>query len=71
MAGDDERLFRLAHEAVAVTATYVWARGWTLRIGARRQGESWDTSWHEDYELLTTEELLQVLEAELSAQLLR
>lgn len=56
-----QRLFRLAVEALVMNATYEPGQGWSLRCAERRQGEPWaDECWTE-YAGLTTSELLQVL----------
>jgi len=66
-----ERLIVGAPEAVHVAATYVAGRGWHLQLGVRRQFEEWREAHRDVYELLSTEELLQVLEDELGGALLR
>jgi hypothetical protein len=63
------RLFRLAVEAIAISAIYEPGRGWRLHVNARRQGEEWSESRLCAYECLTTPELVDVLSADLAAAL--
>lgn len=60
-----ERLFRLAVEALNVSAVHEWNRGWRVTIGARRQDEEWSDAGRRTYTYLTTEELFDVIVAEL------
>jgi len=59
---DQLRLFRLAPEALAISAYYEGPRGWTLSIRCRRQGESWADGYVEHYELLSTAEMADVID---------
>jgi hypothetical protein len=64
-----ERLFRLAPEAVAVNGYYVHREGWTLVVAVRRGDEDWSRAHRERYDRLSTDELLQVLDSDLTAAL--
>jgi hypothetical protein len=66
---DQDRLFRLPPEAVSVTASYAWPFGWRVTVGVRRADEGWHEARMETYEHLSTEELLQVIDADLTAGL--
>lgn len=59
------RLFRLAPESIAVQAFHVPGEGWRLRVLVRRQGESFEEAHDVSYDRLTTEELLDVISADL------
>ena len=65
-----DRLLVGAPEAVHVAATYVVGTGWFVHLGLRRQFQPWAEATRSTYERLTTEELVQVLEAELGGSLL-
>lgn len=67
---DQDRLFRLAVEALAMTARYVPREGWTVSLRARRGDETWDEGERHDYTHLTSPELVDVLDAELTRWLL-
>lgn len=56
-----ERLFRLAPEAMHLQATYVHGEGWRVAAGLRRQDESWDEVERVVYDHLTTPELVDVI----------
>lgn len=60
-----ERLFRLALEAVHVQMQFEVARGWKLVVGARRGDEEWPDAERREYTHLSTPELVDVLECEL------
>jgi len=64
-----DRLFRLAVESVNVNANHVAGEGWSVTITSRRQGEQWDESGASTYSSLSTAELLDVIDAELSTRL--
>jgi hypothetical protein len=64
---EQPRLFRLAIEAIAITAHYEPARGWTAGIIVRRGDESWDQALRRDYSCLSSTELVDVLDADLVA----
>lgn len=66
---DQQRLFTLAVEAVALTAVHDGAAGWRLMITLRRQGESWADVERVDYSHMTTQELLDVVCVELENRL--
>jgi len=57
------RLFRLAPEAMHCQASYVPGEGWQLTVGVRRQDEQWPDSARRTFSHLSTEELLDVLDA--------
>jgi hypothetical protein len=56
-------------EAVNVQAVYVVGLGWNLRIGARRQFQGWDEASRGEYQMLTTPELLSVIDSALAVEL--
>lgn len=64
-----DRLFRLAPEVVSFHAAFVGGEGWQVTIRMRRQGEHWDDAYEAHYSHLTTEELADVVCAEVCAQL--
>lgn len=64
-----ERLFRLAVEAMHLQVTFEGASGWHLSVGYRRQDEEWSDAYRCDYDHLTTPELAQVMVEELSRAL--
>jgi len=59
---DQLRLFRLAPEALAITAYFDGPRGWTLWIQCRRQGDTWADSYRETYSGLSTHEMADVID---------
>ena len=62
----EPRLFRAPHAGVVIQAQHVPAeRGWRLIVRLRRDDESWDAGYRADYSHLTTDELVDVLHAEL------
>lgn len=65
----EERLFRLAYEAINLTAVYEHGHGWRLRVVARRQDEQWDEAQLVEYSRLTTDELADVICVEASDRL--
>lgn len=60
---DQERLFRLATEAVTFSAHRDALGRWAVTLRARRGDEDWDQGLWETYELLSSEELADVVEA--------
>lgn len=62
---DQQRLFRLALDAVAIDAHYEPPNGWSLNVRARRGDESWQEGHHATYRPLTSSELVDVIVAEL------
>lgn len=64
-----EPLFRLALEALVITAFYEPAEGWRLRVLAHRQGEPWSDGAETLYFRLTTSELADVIACEALSQL--
>jgi hypothetical protein len=54
-----------ALEAINVSCWWDFPTGWTLRITARRSGRSWAGGETREYDYLTTDELGDVLAAEL------
>jgi len=63
------RLFRLATEVIHIHSTFVAGEGWHVTFTSRRQDESWADTRPSTYSHLTTDELLQVIDAELSTAL--
>ena len=57
------RMFRLAPEALTINAHHVGGEGWFLKIQMRRADETWAEAYTEQYERLTTHELVDVLDA--------
>lgn len=66
---EQARLFRLAPEAVQVWAHYVHREGWNLCISVRRGDETWSEAHQEVYSGLTTNELVDVVLADLSTSM--
>jgi hypothetical protein len=64
-----EKLFRLAYEAIALNAHYCHGEGWRLVVTARRQDETWDEAHQATYDRLTTDELADVICVEASDRL--
>lgn len=60
----EPRLFRLAVEAVAISAVHKGGEGWSLRIMKRRGDESWANAFKMTYDRLSSAELIDVLCAE-------
>lgn len=65
-----ERLFRLAPEAVTLSAHFVPGQGWSATWSVRRGDEQWSDAYRADYSSLSSAELVDVIEAEAS-ELLR
>jgi hypothetical protein len=61
---DQQRLFRLAPEAMFVTANYVPGEGWRLTASMRRQDEPWSSAYRVTYSHLTSPELSDVILSE-------
>lgn len=59
-----QRLFVLAPEAIALTAVHDGAGGWRLTVSMRRQDELWADAYRASYSFLSTEELGDVVCAE-------
>lgn len=66
---DEQRLFRLAVEAGAVTFQHVPGEGWRCVLWTRRGDEEWSDSERDFYSHLTTRELLDTIGAVLDARL--
>ena len=64
-----QRLFRLAVSDLALTAHHVPGEGWSLVVTHHRQGEPFDNEQRGTYSRLTTEELIDVIECEVSGRL--
>lgn len=64
-----QRLFRLAPEAIVVQAHFQPGEGWRLSLQVRRGDEGWADVAPGFYSHLTTPELLDVILADLSTQL--
>lgn len=60
-----ERMFRLAVDAVSVSARYSGGHGWELVIQARRGEDRWEDAEKRTYDHLSTPELGDVLCSEL------
>lgn len=60
---DQLRAFRLAPEALAVTALYHPGQGWALLVRVRRGDEEWSETTPDLYQSLTTEEMADALDA--------
>lgn len=56
-------------EALVVSAHYVVGSGWSLKISVRRQFQLWSAASTGFYEYLTTEELFDVIGANLELEL--
>jgi len=54
-----------AVEAAIIQAHFILGEGWTLRLTLRRQFEDWSDCRTELFDHLTTDELVDVLEASL------
>ena len=66
---DQQRLFVLAVEAIALTAVFVPGQGWSVKIGMRRQAESWGAEPWTEYSHMTTAEMLDTIEGHLASKL--
>jgi len=60
-----ERLFRLALDALNVHAYHMGQQGWRVTIGGRRGDEEWADARTRVYEFLSTPELFDVIVVEL------
>lgn len=60
-------LFIGAVEAAIISAHYVLGEGWVLRLQIRRQYEEWADCRTEVYDRLSTDELVEVLDASLGS----
>lgn len=65
----EQRLFRLAYEAISLSAVFEPGQGWRVTIAARRQDERWDEAHREVYSRLSTDELADVVCVEVSDRL--
>lgn len=65
----EQRLFRLAVEAITVNAHYEMGQGWRVIICTRRGDETWQEAVQEAYCCLRTDELEDVIAASLSVAL--
>jgi len=66
----EQRLFRLAPEAVIISAYYEPAEGWRLRAVVRRQDESWSEAGESLYWRMTSQELVDVICEEVCGRIL-
>lgn len=66
---ETERLFRLAVDAIDISAHHEGRDGWHLRVRFRRADESWGDVEPTVYSHLTTSELLDVITAEFATHL--
>lgn len=64
----EQRMFRLAVEAITVSAHRDVMGRWTFVISARRGDEGWDEAYTATHTLLSTDEFLYVLDAELASR---
>lgn len=64
-----ERLFRLALEAIVITAVFDPPSGWRLKVLAHRQGEPWADADESLYWGLSSAELADVIAAEAAHRL--
>ncbi len=53
-------------EALSINAYHVLSQGWKLRVTARYAGQSFAEGYSEDYRGLTTDEMLEVIDSEVS-----
>ena len=58
-------LFVGAVEAAIISASFTLGEGWKLRLQIRRQYEHWDDCRTEVYDHLTTDEMVDTLDASL------
>jgi hypothetical protein len=65
----DQRLFDEPARVFHLGATFCEGRGWHLSVVAQRPGRSWDDSRPVTYSSLTTGELMDVIEQEVSSLL--
>jgi len=66
---EQDRLFRLAVDAISAQARFVPGEGWRLTVVIRRGDETWDEAPTVVYTWLQTAELVDVLEGELISAL--
>jgi hypothetical protein len=66
---DPSRLLPGEPESISIGATYVAGSGWDCNIHIRRQFQTWAEAAHGHYEMLSTPELVTLLDAALSAEL--
>jgi len=66
---DDGRLIAGEPEAISIQSTFVAGVGWTCAIHIRRQFQSWDQAAHGHYEMLSTPELVTLIDAAVCAEL--
>lgn len=64
-----ERLFRLAPDAIVITAQHTHHEGWKLSLRVHRGDELWADSYSVVHSHMSTAELLTAVEAELWSQL--
>jgi hypothetical protein len=61
----EQQLFSGAVEAAIISAQFHLGEGWTLRLQLRRQFEDWADARTELYDRLSTDELVDTLDAAL------
>lgn len=66
---DQQALFKLAVDAVSMTAGYEHGRGWWLHLMFRRGHHAWADAEVRHFECLTADELLDALEGAVTAAL--
>ena len=64
-----DQLFKLAPEALSVSARFVGGEGWSVVVAMRRQGEPGESAYRATYSHLGTSELADVIEREVASQL--
>jgi hypothetical protein len=62
-----DRLYVPAIDAVTIRLEHVLSQGWSMHLAHRHSGEAWETCSVDSYTGCTPEELVQVLDAALSA----
>jgi hypothetical protein len=67
---EQERLFRLAYEAVGINAHREIHGYWSVNIRLKRADEAWDECFQDTYSLVTTEELVQLFDDVVAPRLL-
>jgi len=65
----EQRLFRLALEALVVNCFYEPSEGWRANVIAHRQGEPWSDAEESMYFRLSSAELMDVICEEVSRRL--
>lgn len=66
---EQQRMFRGAPAAVAVSAVWLYPGGWTATVTVRREGESWEAASRDAMDCLSTLEAYDAICASLAVQL--